>query len=310
MSDPSIIFLITEDYKHMIQQEAEARRAKGIVQDPQKPQDGIGNLQSIFDAKRLFAEIEPQLESSDFYLLSVSGQQGSGKSTLARELTHFAHLAGYKPIYSSGFDIMEAPDTFSREAVGFDKVCIILDDLSYVLGAVSGKAQSKSKSFFGLIRHFLTQANNGKPVKVMVIVIAHFTTAIPPMFKNTNVWVFSKPTTLEYDAMIKVVGRNQNSRDQLDKIFNAVMKIQALANKNKDLVLTFQDSKYSFRWGSKEDPGNGRLVMLILNGKPMIYNSHNEYCKICEHVGFGVRVQSQDYQMARPADNPREEGKN
>jgi hypothetical protein len=204
---------------------------------------------------------------------------------------------------------MEAPEKFTEQAQGHDKVAIILDDLSYVMGAVGGRSQSKSKSFFMLIRHALRDRNTGQTPKVLLIVIAHFNTAVPPIFKNSNVWIFSKPTMLEYDQMVKLVGRKQEAKDDLERMFSAIVNIQAKAMSERDIRLNIAGHKYSFHWGSKGDPGDGRLMLLIVNSKAMIYNSQNVYCEACKDIGFAVQVRKDDYKTNRPSEDKSEKQK-
>lgn len=307
MSDPRFVAAFTRWYEDYLE---EYMRPKGeIEQEPQpnnEPGD-VSGLKLIVDADELFSQISPQLDSSDFFLLMVNGQQGSGKSTVARELAHKAHTAGYKIVYSSGVDIVESPDKVTREAKGFRKICLVLDDASYAITTVSSRSQNKLKSFFGLIRHALEGA------QVLVIVNIHVTTGVPPIFKNSGVWIFSKPTALEYDACLKIGGRNKKSRDALEKMFQSIVSIQAASTKSKDIPLTLYGRNYNFRWGSKDDPGDGRLMLLLLNGEPLVYNSTNTFCEECKHVAFSVKVRAEDYITKRPSEeshDPKGAGRN
>lgn len=297
MSDPRFIALLDADYLRRVAEAIYVPTAKADM----SPR-GVGGLNMIMNAKDLFKKITPQIASSEFYLLMVNGQPGSGKSTIARELAHMSHGLGYELMYSSGFDIIDAPTKFIDQAklTGAKKICVVLDDLSYVMSATSSKTQSKIKSFFALIRHALQ-------AKVFVIVIAHFTTAVPPIFKNSNVWIFSNPTTQEYDAMVKVVGRRDTQRAKLETMFQSVCKIQEAANVNADIDFKVDGKNYRFRWGSKEDPGDGRLMLTLLNGEPLIYNSKNVSCPQCVGIGFGVNVRAEDYVSKRPADEDKDE---
>jgi len=300
MSSPDFLELLNADYANRL---AQAKIFNTTPEEDAAPR-GVGGLKIIVDANDLFRQITPQLASSEFYLLMVNGQQGSGKSTIARELAHKAHGLGYDLMYSSGFDIIDAPTKFvdQAKALGSTKICVVLDDLSYVMSATSAKTQSKIKSFFALIRHALQ-------AKVFIIVISHFTTAVPPIFKNSNVWIFSKPTTQEYDGMIKIVGRRETQRAKLETMFQSVNRLQEEANKNPEVHFKMDGKPYVFRWGSKEDPGDGRLMLAIFDGEPQIYNSKNVSCPQCVGIGFGVKVRTEDYKSKRPSEEDEEDDK-
>lgn len=256
---------------------------------------------NIMNVKGLVELIDGQLENSDYFGLCISSQPGGGKSTIARSLAHEFHQRNYTLKYSSGFDLAEAPSRFVQGVIG-DKVMIILDDASYVLSSMSPKAQSKLKGWMTLIRHNLTQANGGRPVKVLMVIISHWLSAVPPSLRNSSVWLFPKPTTMETDSYVRIIGRSNEGRQALESIFNSVLKVQADANKNKNLMLRAGGQEYPFKWGDKTDPGNGRLVMGIVNGKPLIYQAENVYCNDCAHIGQNVKINQADYQTNRPSE--------
>jgi hypothetical protein len=218
-------------------------------------------------------------------------------------------LQGYEPLYISGFEITEAPSKLAKGVVGHNKVAIILDDLSYIMNAISAKSGSKIKNFAMLIRHFLKQANNGQDVNVLLIVIAHFNTAVPPIFKNTNLYIFTRPTAIEYEYMMKLVGRKEEMKNKLEKTYSSLLSIQNQAGKNKNLTLTFQGNKYPFKWGDKTDAGDGRLMLMIFNNKPSIYQSQNNYCDKCKHIGFGVQINQANYQTNNPSQDDVQDAK-
>jgi hypothetical protein len=291
MSDPHLISILTNEYLMLAAGDPPTPPDAPIAGDSE-PGD-VSGLSIIVDADELFSRIEPQLDSSDFYLLMLNGQQGSGKSTIARELSHHAHTVGYKTLYSSGFDIIDAPEKFVREAEGADKVCIILDDMSYIMSATSSRTQSKIKSFFALIRHALK-------AKIFVIVISHFTTAVPPIFKNSNVWIYSHPTTQEYDGMVKIIGTDKKAKQGLHRMFKSVMDIQAAAQRNHVIPLNLGGRDYSFVWGDKSNSGDGRLMLMLMDGEALVYNSTDTYCDVCKGIGFGVKLNMEDYLSKRP----------
>lgn len=251
----------------------------------------IENIKIILEAEELWQEIKPQIESSDFYQIVINGSQGSGKTTTAKELAHHAHSDGFYPIYSSAFDILTAPVTFVQQAAQnpTKKVCIVMDDMSYAMGALSSKTQSKLKNFIGMLRHALNEGGSVKP-QIFLIVITHLNTGVPPILKNSNVWIFSKPTPQEYDYMIKIVGRKRELRQKLEIIFEFVKNIQAAAKPGEKLELGMYGYNYEFVWNLE-----GRLAMIIKNGEAQVYHSQNVECDECEHIGKGIVMNAQNY---------------
>lgn len=296
MSDPHWIDWLTKAYLNYVNE-----NKVPSVSDSKKA-NSTDNSTTIVTADELFKSILPQIESSDFYAMVFNGQQGSGKTRAAQELCHLAHtLGGYKLTKTSGMELLEAPDKIYKDAMGNKRVCIVIDDASYVLSSASGKTQSKIKNWYAMIRHALKDSE-GNSAQIMVIVIAHFTTAVPPIFKNSNVWIFSKPTSQEYEAMVKVVGRGENSKLALETTFNAVREIQEAATKYREVYLNIKGTKFKFTWGDKHDPGDGRLLLLLNNGQPMIYNSKIQQCPECEFIGKETTFNQEDYQTKRPRD--------
>jgi hypothetical protein len=280
---PKALELLTKHYEELSEIQIEA-----VEIDAEDQTGSVETQELIINADQLWADIKPQVDASEFFLLMVDGMPGSGKSSIARELGHKAHNDGFKLLYASGFNVLDAPKDFIEQGRGFEKICIVLDDMSYALNAVAGKDASAFKNFFSLIRHALK-------ARVFVIVIAHFTTAVPPIFKNSNVWIFSAPTTQEYDWMMKIVGRKQTSQRRLQQMFQGVTDMQAAAKDNNMLEFDMYGNSYKFQWGVKGNPGDGRLMLLLQNGTPKIYNSKYVSCEKCKHIGVGVEVDINKY---------------
>lgn len=244
----------------------------------------VNKLKLMVEPEELWEEIKPQVDSSEYYLLMINGSQGSGKTTIAKNFAHLAHNDGYYLLYSSAFDLIDAPMAFIDKGKGHDKVCIIIDDVSYALGATSQKSQAKVKNFFSLIRHALK-------ARIFVIVITHITTGVPPVFKNSNTWIFSAPTTQENDAMVKIVGRKKQLRDQLQQMFDAVKEIRAAVSQSEVIEFTMYGQPFKFHWDV-----DGRISLIIKNGEATMYHSKKVECNQCRFIGENVQVKERHYQ--------------
>lgn len=262
--------------------------------EPQAKQ-AAENAKLFFDASELWSEMRGKVQSSEYFLLVVDGEPGSGKTNIARELAHETHKEGYAIIYSNSFDILDAPITFAKEADGAKFVTLILDDMSYMLASQPTKIQSKMKNFFTKIRHAMK-------AHIFMIVISHFTTGVPPLLKNSNVWIFTSPTTQEYDMMVKIVGRKQELRNDLQKTFELVKDVQQIAAVDKNLVISANNQEWRFKWGDKEDPADGRLMLLLKYGESWLYNARIINCPDCRKIGVDVNVDAGDY-MEKDDDN-------
>lgn len=301
MIPPDFLDKLNEAYKRELVKHSKLDERQ---QSPEAKQEfhgrPIDTLQHIVNARSLWASIKPQLEGSDFFMLMVNGQQGSGKTTVAREIAHYAHTdktAPYKILYTSGYDVETAPARFKAEAEGAERVCIVFDDLSYILSTLTGKRQADIKSYFAVIRHDIH-------AKILCIINSHFQTAIPPIFRNSNQWVFSKPSMIEFDTMLKVSGRSAKQKAALDSMFQNIVAIQEQGSEKGVVKFKYDKRLYQFKWNEE-----GRLMMLISNGNPFIYRSQSVTCPGCEIIGKKVAVDTTKFEKreADVAEEKREE---
>ena len=261
MINPELVYIPTRECLRQTANYERRFQSKQPIRQPINEEDNISGIQIVVGSIEPFSYVQPQLDSSDFYLFIVNSQKGSGKFTAARELSYKAHSIGYKLLNSSGCDIIDAPKRSLQDVKGAKKVYIVLDDIPYVLSATSPKTQNKTKNFFGLIRHAPEIA------QVLLIVICHFTTALPPRFKNANLLIFSKP----------VVEFNRKNKEQLDRVFQSIVGIQTAPLKPRNIPLYIYCRSYLFHWGSGKDKVYSRLMLLIMGGQALVYRSTNNY---------------------------------
>lgn len=253
------------------------------IEEPTAKQ-GVDGLKLFMDAKALWEEIKPALESAEFFMIVINAMPGSGKTDIARQFACLGHQEGFVSLYYPAFKALDMPVTVVAQAQGSKRVLIILDDMSYALASIGNKQASKFKNWITQIRHAL------KTEQVFLIVIGHFTTAVPPVMKNSNIWIFPAPTTQEQDAMIKVVGRSQKNRRLFEIIFNAVRQIQSIAKPHTTLEIQIQGRPRDFTWDD-----DGRLGLLIKNGESLIFHSKQNYCEKCALIGKNNHVDSAFY---------------
>lgn len=288
MIPPDFLLKLNEAYNRELQKHLGVNKSTQQVVSKEPPEGrSIDGLASIVTGKNLWATVRPQLEGSDFFMLMVNGQQGSGKTTVAREIAHYAHTDAklpYKILYTSGYDVETAPARFKAEAEGAERVCIVFDDLSYILSTLTGKRQADIKSYFAVIRHDIH-------AKIFCIINSHFQTAIPPIFRNSNQWIFTKPSMIEYDTMLKVTGRSQKQKAAVDSIFQNIVAVQEEGSENGVVRFKYDKRLYKFKWNVE-----GRLMMLISNGNPYIYRSQSMTCPGCEIIGKKVAVDTAKFE--------------
>lgn len=255
----------------------------------------IDELEIVCDAKELWDEkVKPKLAGTEYFALMISGEQGSGKTDVARQFTCIAEQEGYKKLYFSSLDVLDMPATAVEKAGGALKLVVILDDISYTLGAISNQEASKLKNWVALIRHALKRTVEGevKYPEIFIIIIGHFTTSVPPMLRNTSFWLFPAPTTQEQDAMVKIIGRQQKARRRLQTVVDALKAITDIAKPGETLEIDIYGNGHpiDFTWDV-----DGRLQLLLKSGDAMIFHSKQNYCSECAKIGKDVKVDPSNY---------------
>src|SRR6185312_13679264 len=237
----------------------------------------------IQQTEDIFADVVPSVESNEFYSVSYIGTQGHGKSTSAAELATLAKSVGYLVLYFKAEDILVDLQGWIRQAKekiknhDNDRICFVSDDMSYSTGSISTKAAAKFKHFVGNIRHeFEEHDANGKITfnpKIFMIYISHRYHSLPPMLRNSPTWIFVSAQPEDKADAMKLIPRLKDEKDKLEALCSFLLKVTNDGPKYVNLEFTFGNNTMNFKWGNKEDPGDGRLMMSLHRGLLKIYNA-------------------------------------
>lgn len=247
------------------------------VLEPEKKDQEF--VPQFIHAEDVFEDIIPIVESNEFYALSYIGGQGNGKSFSASEFATLAKKSGFLCIYGKAEDILVDLDGWinkvKEKIIEFNdpRLCIVLDDMSYSSNMLSGKKSAGWKHFIADIRHvFENVLGDGIKPKILMIYISHRYHSVPPMLRTSASWIFASMLNEDrYDAQ-KLIPKNNEERQRLDEIYQFLSDITVLGPKYKVLPLSDNQSEGSFRWGTKEEPGDGRLMMIYHSGHMRIFN--------------------------------------
>lgn len=247
------------------------------VLEPEKKKEEF--VPQFIHAEDVFEDIIPIVESNEFYALSYIGGQGNGKSFSASEFATLAKKAGFLCIYGKAEDILVDLDGWinkvKEKIIEFNdpRLCIVLDDMSYSSNMLSGKKSAGWKHFIADIRHvFENVLGDGIKPKILMIYISHRYHSVPPMLRTSASWIFASMLNEDrYDAQ-KLIPKNNEERQRLDEIYTFLSDITVLGPKYKVLPLSDNENEGKFTWGTKEEPGDGRLMMIYHSGHMRIFN--------------------------------------
>ena len=141
-----------------------------------------------------------------------------------------------------------------------------IDDLSYSNDMQSRKAQAQLKNVVARVRHRFEG-------KVFIIYVTHRLHAAPPMLRNSGSWIFTEMQSADRDDALEVIGKNKELRERLDYIYT-FLNTQIFEGAKKGFIkYRLDDRTFKFRWGSKENAGDGRLMAIYHAGQLGLYNA-------------------------------------
>lgn len=228
-------------------------------------------------ANDIFQDVIPSVISDEFYAISLIGGQGKGKTYSANLFATLGAQAGFLVIYGKAEDILDHMVSWVEEVRerikkhGSPKVCFVLDDMSYSTGMISSKKAATFKHFVGDIRHVFEDIF-GK-IQIFMIYISHRYHSVPPMLRTSASWVFASMLPEDRADALKLIPKQKEELEKLDRFYSFLYN--ASTRGPKEITLFFEDSNgvtYPFKWGMKEDPGNGRLMLIFHAGVMRLFN--------------------------------------
>lgn len=228
-------------------------------------------------AQSLFDDFLPSIESDRFYALSLVGPQGKGKTKLASIFGTIAEDNKFLVVYAKAEDIFNDLQGWADKVKSklaeweTDRLCLILDDMSYTSETISKKQSAIFKHFIADVRHVFE--HEGFKPRVFMVYISHRLHSLPPMLRNSGSWIFSSMQSADREDAIKLIARRKEMREKLDAMYEFISKVSIDGPKYKTLNFNFGDNEMEFVWGTESDPGDGRLMVTYHAGDIKIFNS-------------------------------------
>lgn len=234
-------------------------------------------------SEQVFDDILPVVDKNEFYELNYIGVQGHGKSFSASEFATLAEREGFLVIYGKAEEVMTDLIAWKDKVIELIlsskkiKLCIILDDMSYSNATLSPKKSAAWKHFVGDIRHqFEDVLGDGIKPKIFLIFISHRYHSVPPIMRNAKTWIFASMLAQDRKDAQELIPKNKEETEKLDEIYHFLEEVTMLGPKYKTVPLTHDGKEFIFHWGDKDDPGDGRLMMIYHSGKMQIFNPRRQ----------------------------------
>lgn len=243
--------------------------------------------------QQIFEDILPSIKSDKFFALSLVGPQGKGKTTLASIFATIARDTGFLIIYAKSKDMMVDLQQWIQKVKdlivlnGTVMVCFVLDDMSYTNDALSKKQSALFKNFIADIRHVFEELLGS--IEIFMIYNSHRLHSLPPMLRNSGTWIFTSMQSADREDMIKLISRRKEMREKLDTIYTFISQVSIDGPKYGKLQFNFGGNKTDFVWGTKENPGDGRLMVSYHAGDIKVFAA-----KIVENM---IKVDSDEYHV-------------
>lgn len=223
---------------------------------------------SFVTAEQIWNDAVSVLGANQFYAISIVGPQGSGKTTIAEEIAKRAKADDFKLVYALPDDFLPDVNTWVVKAVDEPRAknCLIIDDLSYSLDMQPRKVQALIKNLVSRFRHVFGG-------QLLVIYITHRLHAAPPMLRNSGTWIFSAMQAADRDDAREIIGKSKEMKDRLEALYYFISKVMIDGPKHRTIKFVLGDHEMSFKWGTKEDPGDGRLMACFHSGRLNVFCS-------------------------------------
>lgn len=226
--------------------------------------------------EEIFEDAMPTVDSDKFYAISYIGSQGKGKSFSAANFATLAQEKDYLVIYGKAEDFVDLKYWISEakrliREHGIPKVCFVLDDMSYSNQTVSKKAAAEFKHFVADIRHVFKKELG--TIQIFMIYISHRYHSVPPMLRNSASWIFASMLNEDRSDAMKLIPNQKEEKQKLESIYAFLSRVTQDGPKYKNLTFTMGGNEFTFRWGTEEDTGDGRLMMSFHRGELRIFNA-------------------------------------
>lgn len=234
----------------------------------QDSQEIVTPQNAFLTINEIWTDAMAMLETNEFFALSVVGPQGSGKTSIAQQFAKKAQENEFKLVYALPQDFLNDVDGWVNRTLDDPRArnCLILDDLSYSMDTQNRKNQAMLKNVVSRFRHIYRG-------QVFVIFITHRLHAAPPMLRNSGSWIFTNMQTADRDDAVEVVGKSKEVKERLERIYNFIAKVTIKGARDGVIKFALDGYQHAFKWGKKNDLGDGRLMAIYHGGELKIFNS-------------------------------------